>query len=111
MSSVLEKAFWQFHNDNPEVYQLLVRFAREWHRVHEHCSISLLFERVRWEYSLTIWTRDGLKLNNNHRAYYARLLEEENPDLRGVFRLRQQRIQCTFGPANATLPPGGHRAP
>ena len=110
-SSKLEKAFWQFHADNPQVYDVLVKYAREWKRYHGKCSIKLLFERARWDLMTTIQSKDGFKLNNNHHAYYARLIEEREPDLRNFFRMRQQRVQCTFGPANAVLPPGGHVSP
>ena len=109
--SKLEKAFWQFHTDNPQVYVVLVKYAREWRRYHSKCSIKLLFERARWEFGTTIQSKDEFKLNNNHHAYYARLIEEREPDLKGIFRMRQQSVQATFGPANATLPPGGHVTP
>lgn len=106
----LERAFWQFHADNPVVYQLLVRFAHEWAEHHAHCSINLLFERVRWAYAVEIRSDDGFRLNNNHRAFYARLLEERKDAPSGFFRMRQQRRQCSFGPRNEGLPPGEHHA-
>lgn len=108
--SKLERAFWKFHNNNPIVYELLVRFAREWHQYRDHCSMSLLFERARWAYSIEVNTQDNFKLNNNHKAYYARLILDREPDLCGFFRLRQQTIQCTFGPRNESLPSGAHVA-
>lgn len=106
----LEAAFWSFHHANPRVYQKLVLYARQWNRVHEHGSINLLFERVRWDYVTDINSTDDFRLNNNHRAFYARLIEDREPDLRGFFRMRQQRRQASIGPLNATLPPGGHVA-
>jgi len=108
--SKLERAFWQFHTDNPHVYTLLARYAREWKRYHSHCSIKLLFERVRWQVGLETRDPTGFKLCNNHTAYYARLLERNEADLVGLFRLRAQRHQCTFGPPNGKLPPGIHIA-
>jgi hypothetical protein len=107
----LELQFWQFHSDNPVVYRLLVRFAREWRALgNEHGSMQLLCERMRWEFATSVRSTDGFKLNNNHVAFYSRLLEDQEPELEGFFRKRQQRVQCTFGPLNATLPPGGHIA-
>lgn len=105
----LEKAFWEFHDANPEIYIMLVKYAREWKRTHTHCSIKFLFERVRWQMGLTIQT-DGFKLNNNHHAFYARMIEMLEEDLQGFFRMRQQRRQCSFGPRNSELPPGDHIA-
>jgi len=109
-ASKLERAFWQFHTDNPLIYRLLCRYAREWKNYHTHCSIKALFERVRWQVGVETRSGDGLKLNNNHAAYYARLLERNEADLVGLFRLRSQRVQCTFGPRNDKLPPGLHIA-
>jgi hypothetical protein len=106
----LEHAFWEFHHNNPVVYRLLVKYARQWKRYHAHCSINLLFERVRWEYFVKIESEDNFRLNNNHRAFYARLIEMREPDLSGFFRLRAQRIQSSFGPDNQDLPPGDHVA-
>ena len=109
--SKLEMAFWQFHSDNQHVYAKLVFYARQFARVHKHGSINLLFERVRWDYLTSTATADGFKLNNNHRAFYARLIEEREPDLANFFRMRQQRMQATFGPDNSMLPPGVHVSP
>ena len=107
----LEIAFWKFHNANPRVYDKLVMYAKQWHRVHEHGSINLLFERVRWDYMTDInRLDDGFRLNNNHRAFYARLIEQQEADLHDFFRLRQQRRQASIGPLNETLPPGEHVA-
>lgn len=106
----LEAAFWTFHYANPLVYQLLVKYARQWGLTNSHGSINALFERVRWDFGTTIQPTDGFRLNNNHRAFYARLIEEREADLRSFFRLRQQRRQATFGPLNANLPSGEHVA-
>lgn len=106
----LEVAFWKFHNANPDVYRLLVKFALQWRHKRGPdavMGIGQLFERVRWEISLTT-VGDKFKLNNNHRAFYSRLIMECNPDLNDVFRLRKQRVASTIGPPNETLPPGGH---
>ena len=108
----LETEFWTYHAKHPKVYRELVRFARQ---VREKrgpdavVGIAFLYERARW----SIWfesQRDEPtpKMSNNHRAYYARLLMERNPDLEGIFRLKRQRVQATFGPGNETLEPNEH---
>lgn len=104
----LERAFWEFHAANPLVYQRLVHYARQWHRAHTIGSIKMLFERVRWDFSIDTATADGFKLNNNNHAFYARLIEDQEPDLKGFFRMRQQRRQASIGPLNRDLPPGEH---
>lgn len=99
--SKLEQAFWTYHAEHPEVYELLVHYARMWrsHRGSDAVvSVGLLWERVRWEVALYGRHTDAYKCNNDHRAYYARLLMEREPELAGIFRLRRQRIPATFGP-------------
>lgn len=106
----LEKAFWQFHLDNPLVYERLVKYAREWKRNHNHCSIKFLYERVRWDFGMDTTTDDSFKLSNNHCPFYARLIDEKELNMKGLFRFRQQRVQCSFGPLNESLPSGEHHA-
>ena len=106
----LERAFWEFHMNNPEVLKLLVKYAREWRKYHHaKCGIQLLWERVRWDVMLHTESQD-FKLNNNHTAFYARLIEMTEPDLKDFFVLRKQRVQSSFGPDNKDLPPGDHVA-
>lgn len=81
--------FDQFHEQNPEVYRVLVRLAREWIRRtgRRHLGIGALTERARWD--IAIATNDpDYKINNNFRAFYARLIELQEPDLRGLFKFR-----------------------
>ena len=109
-ASKLERNFIIFHNANPHVCRLCIRFAYEFKDAgHSKCSIKLLYERVRWEIAVSTKTKD-FKLNNNHHSYYARLIMLQEPALRGFFRIRRQRQQCTFGPPNEELPPGEHVA-
>jgi hypothetical protein len=84
----IERQFWQFHKDNPIVYELIDRFTKEIiRRGYRNYSIKSVFERVRWH--VNIETNDpDFKLNNNHHAYYARLWMECNPNFEGFFRTR-----------------------
>jgi hypothetical protein len=82
------EAFLDFHAENPIVYTLLVQYARQAKSAGvKKLGIALLFERLRW-YSMVETTGDEYKLNNNHRAYYARLIMKNNPDLAGMFEIR-----------------------
>ena len=108
----LEIAFWNFHHDNPVVYQYLIRFATEWRKrrgLNAKLGIGALFERVRWEVYLGEQEHD-FKLNNNNRASYARLMMRDELSLQNIFQLRRQRIQSTIGPPNDNLPSGEHVA-
>lgn len=108
----LEQKFWEFHVSHPEVYDTLVYFALQWRKRRGSeavCGIGALYERARWE----MWFRSlddtpPPKLSNNHRAYYARLIMQRRPELEGIFRLKRQRVQATFGPRNEGLEPNEH---
>jgi hypothetical protein len=88
MSTVLDQKFEHFHKTHPEVYTSLLRLSRNWVAAHgnSRLGIAAIYEVARWE---IIWeTGDPeFKLNNNYRAYYARLLMME-PGLYGLFELR-----------------------
>ena len=103
--SKLETQFWQFHFDNPTVYRLLVKYARQYRERRGpdiKLGIKALYERVRWDVAMET-TDEDFKLNNNHHAYYARLIMRDEDGLANIFRLRKQRIQSTLGPPNDTL--------
>lgn len=105
-----ERSFWVFHDGHPQVWEALVRRAFEWRAVNGSgvsLGVKKLYEEVRWDEDIPLG--DQLpKLNNNHTAYYARLLMEQHPELRGMFKLRRQRIAASFGPDNDSLPPNIH---
>lgn len=85
----LEAEFQAFHAANPHVYDKLVKMTRQAQaRGHRQIGISMLFEVLRWE-SLITTTDTDYKLNNNYRSRYARLIMKLNPDLDGIFELRE----------------------
>ena len=88
----LEQAAREFHAENPEVWRLFVRFTLEAvGRGFSTYSVAAIFERIRWETDeADAEGRSTFKLNNNHRASYARWLMETYPQCRGFFRLREQ---------------------
>lgn len=94
----LEEQFRQFHALNPHVYEALVKLSR-WCKTDgwRKGSINLLFERLRWEYAVQTHG-DDYRLNNNYRAFYARLLMHDCPDLEGFFDVRAQEFE--FDPAS-----------
>ncbi len=91
----LFEAFGKFHAENPNVYKLFKRFTREaLDRGFKNFSVSSIIERIRWETSIKT-ADDSFKINNNHRAYYARMWMEDNPKHEGFFRTRS--VQGTEG--------------
>jgi hypothetical protein len=89
----LQQRFTVYHEANPQVYRRLVAMARELRsRGVQRYGIAALWEVLRYQ-SLTTTDTDGLpfKLSNNHRAYYARLIHQNEPDLDGFFTTRATR--------------------
>ena len=90
MSAILEAQFATFHSANPHVYDLYVKFARQAKaRGYKKFSIAVITERIRWEVALTT-TDAEFKINNNHKAYYARLLNN-TAEFKDFFRTKSQR--------------------
>lgn len=88
--------FTEFHQRNPGVYAAIVHLARlrrdaGW----STGSMAQIFEVLRWEADLCIVSDDGLKLNNDFRAPYARLVMANEPDLAGFFHTRTLRSDWT----------------
>jgi hypothetical protein len=87
----IDEAFDRFHAANPDLYHLLVKFARQVKdRGYKRYSMDAIFHRVRWHYNIET-TRDPddeFKLNNNLTSRYARLIMEMESDLRDFFETR-----------------------
>lgn len=93
-----EHRFATFDADNPNIYRLLVRFARQLRdRGYSRCGIALLWERMRWEMMLSTSDPAGFKLNNDYKADYARMMMRNEPDLREFFRVRELRSKHRVG--------------
>ena len=68
------RKFNTYHRENPHVWKLFERFALEATRSgRNNFSIGAVCERVRWETNISTKDPDGFKINNNHRAFYARM--------------------------------------
>lgn len=85
----MTEGFERFHAENPRVYRTLVALARQWvqRTGRRKLGIASLYERTRWEIALATSDPD-YKLNNNFKAYYARLIMYAEGDLDGLFDLR-----------------------
>ena len=85
----IELAFRDFHHAHPIVYLRLRDLARAWKRhIGNQVGIATIYEQLRWQ--LAMEKTEDYKLNNNYRALYARLLMENEPELRGLFNLRER---------------------
>jgi hypothetical protein len=83
--------FAEFHRENPKVYDHLVRLARKAVGAGKRkLGIRMLWEVVRWEIFLET-TDPDFKLNDHHHSRYARMIMRLEPDLAGVFEIRELR--------------------
>ena len=91
----IQEKFEKFHQENPDVYRLLVKLARQVKASgRRHYGIGALFEQVRWHYAIERKGQDGeFKLANDLRSRYSRLIMAQEPDLAGFFDTRQLRTQ------------------
>ena len=81
--------FAAFHACNPHVYDELVRLARRLRvRGIDRYGIAGLFEVLRYDHTIRTGTADW-KLNNNYRAFYARMIMANHPELANLFEVRR----------------------
>lgn len=86
----LEIEFREYDKANPEVWRMFCRFAFDAiGRGRKALSVSLIIERIRWEVFIVTESGDGFKINNNHRAFYARKFMKCYPEHKDIFRTRQ----------------------
>lgn len=96
--SELRSKFLDYHQRNPEVYQWLVQFSHDMKNAgYKSYGMKSIIERVRWHIDLNRPNNDHegdkmLKINNNHAPFYARLIMDNEPDLKGFFEIREQAL-------------------
>ena len=84
--------FIRFHQDNPEIYDLYVKYAFQLRDAgRENYGSKAIVERIRWHVNVETQSKDEFKINNNHTAYYARMVMMDYPELEGYFRIRSAR--------------------
>jgi hypothetical protein len=80
--------FWNFHKCNPTILALYRQYALTAKRKKRgKYSIAVITEVIRWHVDIESsgWE---FKLNNNLKAYYARLLMHYEPELENFFYVR-----------------------
>ena len=93
----IDVAFWEFHHAHPEVYDELLRMARDWKAAgHVRCGLKMLFEVIRWQRGIRREIGQTFKLNNNFTSRYSRLLSANHPDLAGFFETRELADEHAF---------------
>jgi hypothetical protein len=93
-SKSIEEKFQEFHAGNLWVYQRLVEMARILkERGQNKFGIKMLYEVIRWKYlsESTYDVNSSFKLSNNYHSRYARLIMEQEADLKDCFNIRGLR--------------------
>lgn len=87
----IEERFADYHAANPHVYAEMVRLAREAKASGRvRVGAKELAEVCRWQ--LRLRTKGGdYAVNNTFVSRYARLIQEQEPDLAGLFEVRRKR--------------------
>lgn len=86
--------FLRFHLTNPAVYDELVAMARELRSTgHRRFGIRMLWETLRWRRMIRTTDPSGYKLNDHYPPHYARLIMDREPDLEGIFDVRELRAK------------------
>ena len=82
--------FEKFHADNPHVYRLLIRLARQWRARFPGLPISMcaLVNKARWEINFSTTCDEEFKINNTFGPFYSRLLAAQETDLAEAFNDR-----------------------
>lgn len=89
--ATIGERFAAFHAAHPEVYAEMRRLALDAVRAgRKRLGAKALAERVRWEFGVAKGDEE-FAINNSYVALYARLLEEQEPALVGVFETRARK--------------------
>jgi hypothetical protein len=89
--SAAKKKWWQWHQDNPQVYEMFKKFTfQAVGRRHKRLSAWLIVNRIRWETSIET-TGVDFKISNNFIAYYARLFMLDHPQYKDFFAIKKMK--------------------
>ncbi len=90
-AKTLDERFSYFCAERPDVIKLLVTMARELRDAGENrIGMKMLFEVARFRHLVRRSTgkREPWLLNNSYTSRMARLIEDNYPDLKGLFEMR-----------------------
>lgn len=85
----IDDRFAEFHQTNPCVYEAAKDMALKLKRSgRTRWSVKAIFEVLRYSHAIRTQS-DDFKLNNDFTARYARLLMQNEPELKDFFELRE----------------------
>jgi len=89
--TTLLNRFNDFHEKNPEVYELFVRFTFEAiKRGHKRLSAWMITNRIRWETTIVTVNCD-YKVSNDYIALYSRKFMKDYPQYDGFFKIKEMK--------------------
>lgn len=84
------KSFNQYHQENPIIWEKFKELTfKAINKRFKNYSSKGIFELIRWHTKGDI-KADGLKINNNYTADYARMFMDRFPQYKGFFRTREK---------------------
>ena len=72
----------EFHFDNPQVWDIFLKLTEDLILKNNKTTygVAAVWERMRWEIEIVLQREDiAHKLNNNYKAFYARLFDYYSP--------------------------------
>lgn len=90
--TTLTSRFNQFHNDNPQVYEMFKKFTfMAIRRGHNRLSAWMIANRIRWETSIETISVEDYKISNDYIALYARKFMSDYPEYNGFFKIKEMK--------------------
>jgi hypothetical protein len=92
-TATIQEKFELFHKLNPHVYGAFRDLALQLaNRGRSRIGVGMLTEILRWNYMMhTEDPNSDFKISNNYRSRYARLLMRQEPELDGIFCVKELR--------------------
>jgi hypothetical protein len=94
-----------FDDEHPEICRQMLQHARKLKSAkRRYVGVKFLLEYERYYGGEREDDPVYFAIDNNFATWFGRKIEAENPDLRGLFRLRRRRGEkCIVDPAQTTL--------
>jgi hypothetical protein len=90
--TTLTNRFNQYHNDNPQVYEMFKKFTfMAIRRGHNRLSAWMIANRIRWETSIETISVEEYKISNDYIALYARKFMSDYPEYNGFFQIKEMK--------------------
>ena len=81
--------FEEFHKNNPEIYNLFVKFTNMATQRKKYYSAKAIFHRIRWESMIS--GEGDYKIDDGWISHYARKFMDDFPQHSGFFQTRDRQ--------------------